>query len=318
MSVERENREQLQRESQLEQKERYRRERVAAAQKQIEARGQHVKELLDARMEDNRNRLQSLEVELAARRADASAQELLEDQRLREWQMGQSLVISEKSQEEEKKRAALNGKIAEIEMVRALQGQLIRERFDEKISTAERRKETDLAQQILKQKTAHLKLMDARERKEELERVDRHRRDLLGREIEDKEAKISTMLFTKDLLMAQRKILIQQQECLNGKPVNIRQIMPGPAHYSRSMNSVMENPAPKISTSNSKLLIPGSTEFELKKAKSIPPPGSYDPKVLPSGSGLWDEGKISMSKSPKTTYLDEERAIRALAPGPGT
>lgn len=44
-------------------------------------------------------------------------------------------------------RAALNGKIAEIEMVRALQGQLIRERFDEKISTAERRKETDLAQQ---------------------------------------------------------------------------------------------------------------------------------------------------------------------------
>ncbi|KAF4708483.1 hypothetical protein FOZ63_026700 [Perkinsus olseni] len=317
VAMERENREQIERESQLELRERYRRERVAAAQKQIEAKGQQVKDAIDVRMEENRGRLQALEADFVARQADASAHQLSEDQRLKQWQLQQDLTSSEKSEEWEKKRSAMNNKIAELEVDRALQGQMLRQRFENKIYTAEKKKEADLAQHLLKHKTAHFKLVDAKEKREELERVDRHRRDLIGRQMDDKEEKIATMLSTKDLVMAQRKMLLQQQECLKGKPMNIRQIMPGPADYSHHMNSIKEHPAPKIARSKPKLLIPGATDFELMKAKSIPPPGAYDPKLLPSGSGLWDDVKVSMGKGSKTTYLDEEQAAKRFAPGPG-
>ncbi|KAF4712032.1 hypothetical protein FOZ62_025663, partial [Perkinsus olseni] len=194
VAMERENREQIERESQLELRERYRRERVAAAQKQIEAKGQQVKDAIDARMEENRSRLQALESDFVARQADASAHQLSEDQRLKQWQLQQDLTSSEKSEEWEKKRVAMNNKIAELEVERALQGQVLRQRFENKIYTAEKKKEADLAQHLLKHKTAHFKLVDAKEKREELERVDRHRRDLIGRQMDDKEEKIATML----------------------------------------------------------------------------------------------------------------------------
>ncbi|KAF4672550.1 hypothetical protein FOL47_000385 [Perkinsus chesapeaki] len=318
ISVERENREQIEREGQLQLREKYRRERVAVAQKQVEAKGQQVKEVTDNKMEENRSRLDALEADYMARQADVTAHQLLEEQRLKEWQMQQNITSSEKSEEWEKKRIAMSNKIAELEVERALQGQMILQKFDNKVYTVEKKKEAELAHHSLKHKIAHFKIIDAKEKREELQRVDRYRRDLIGKQIDDKEEKIATMLSTKDLVMAQRKMLLQQQECVKGKPMNIRQIMPGPADYSHHMNSINENPAPKIARSKPKLLIPGATDFELMKAKSIPPPGAYDPKVLPSGSGLWDDVKVSMGKGSKTTYLDQEQAARKFAPGPGT
>jgi hypothetical protein len=99
--------------------------------------------------------------------------------------------------------------------------------------------------------------------------------------------------------------------------MNIKKITPGPADYSYFMNSINEHPAPKISDVKPPLLIPGATDFEIKRAQELPPPGAYDVKMLPSGDTYWPDTGVSIGKGEKKTYLDEEQSRRKFLPGPG-
>jgi hypothetical protein len=49
----------------------------------------------------------------------------------------------------------------------------------------------------------------------------------------------------------------------------------------------------------------------------VPPPGTYNPSVLPSGSRLWNGAEITVPKGEKRTYLDQEQKVFKNLPGPG-
>jgi hypothetical protein len=57
----------------------------------------------------------------------------------------------------------------------------------------------------------------------------------------------------------------------------------------------------------------------MKRSGSLPPPGSYNPRVLPSGKNIgWDDARARggiILKGPK--YVNAEEAQKRAVPGPG-
>merc|ERR1719453_572698 len=95
---------------------------------------------------------------------------------------------------------------------------------------------------------------------------------------------------------------------------------PGPADYADKPSCLTENPGRSIASSRSQVTIPGTVEHAMKRSGSLPPPGSYNPRVLPSGKNIgWDDARARgglIPKGPKYATNVEEAQKRAV-PGPG-
>jgi len=104
-------------------------------------------------------------------------------------------------------------------------------------------------------------------------------------------------------------------------------VTPGPGHYGAEshVSCLNELPVTKISTANVVNLTPGGFDHMMKLAKENPPPGTYNPKVLPKGkhldmaSGLdGNVVKFTPEGAPLKNFLDDAVLAKKEMPGPGT
>merc|ERR1719326_1522213 len=138
--------------------------------------------------------------------------------------------------------------------------------------------------------------------------------------MEQQEERVDTLLKLRDQIVEQRKVRIKQRAVVKGRPQNIRDSTPGPAHYQPLPSCLNELPVTKFSDANALNLMPGSIDMMIKKSKSMPPPGQYDPQLLPNGNHLdvniLDGGKTRFVKGTKKTFADDVVKTFKQNPGP--
>lgn len=191
-------------------------------------------------------------------------------------------------------------------------------RFDARIQLFQRRKSEEIKLKMLKHEESTLRLIEAKDKRLILNRLDEQRKSQIAATLDTELARVESLIATRDEIIKQRKLIIREQESVQGRPLNIKDITPGPADYYNATSSINENPAPKISGVRPKLLIPGSTDFELRRSREVPPLGAYNPKVTCKGHHTWEGVKFSLGMSKRKTYLDDLREQKAFLPGPGS
>merc|ERR1719313_1523374 len=196
------------------------------------------------------------------------------------------------------------------------------EHLEKKLEAIDKRKEAAANVRKVKHQEESLRLVDAKDKIERLKRKDDFRRNLIRENLDSQEERIDTLLKLREQILEQRKVRIKQRAVVKGRPQNIRDNTPGPAHYQPLPSCLNEMPVTKISTSNALNLMPGSIDMMIKKSKAVPPPGAYDPKVLPDGNHLEvdvvDGCTTRIVPGEKKNFLDENVKTFKQNPGPGT
>merc|ERR1712194_650979 len=173
----------------------------------------------------------------------------------------------------------------------------------------------------LKGEENQLKVVDAWERRSQLERQQAHRRELVGEELWEQEVRISTLTKLKQQLVDQRRhrnVTKGAKERVS-KDQHAKAFEPGPGSYEIS-STVATKEGPTISTSDPKLcLIEGSIDEQMKRSTAIPPPGIYDPRVLPKGTKTFNTDK-PMRIGERNATLFHASIVKATKdnPGPGS
>merc|ERR550514_77701 len=167
-----------------------------------------------------------------------------------------------------------------------------------------------------------LKIVDAQDKILRLRRKDEHRRELIKAHMEQQEERVDTLLKLRDQIVQQRKWRIKQAAVVKGRPQNIRHMTPGPAHYQPLPSCLNDLPVPKIASHKPPNMTVGSIDMMVKHAKTVPPPGTYDPQVLPSGNHLdWnviDGCTTRLVPGDKKNYIDDSVRTYKNNPDPGT
>merc|ERR1719409_2543664 len=174
----------------------------------------------------------------------------------------------------------------EEDLKKEIKGQAQLEELYEKMDVITQRKEDAKISQKVRHEEEALKLVDAKDKIKRMERKDLFRRDLIRQHMEQQEERVDTLLKLRDQIVEQRKVRIKQQSVQKGRPQNIRDSTPGPAHYQPLPSCLNEMPVTRISESKSVNTMPGSIDMMVKQSKTLPPPGTYHPRVLPSGKHL--------------------------------
>jgi len=185
----------------------------------------------------------------------------------------------------------------------------------------QRKEDAKVGQKVRHEEEA-LKLVDAKDKIKRMERKDLFRRDLIRQHMEQQEERVDTLLKLRDQIVDQRKVRIKQQAVQKGRPQNIRDSTPGPAHYQPLPSCLNEMPVTRISESKSINTMPGSIDMMIKTSKTIPPPGTYHPRLLPSGNHLdfdiVDGCTTKIVPGNKKTFADDVAKTFRYNPGPGT
>ena len=187
---------------------------------------------------------------------------------------------------------------------------------EERAFLASQKKQRVIHLQQLKGEEGTLRLIDALEKKRELERRDAEKREQIASLMNVETEKAFTFQYTKDEIINQRKTLATKT--LGHASIGLDNITPGPAEYAPAYSSMAEIPGPKISVIKPKLDLPGTVDFALTHAASIPGPGNYDTKILPDGSKMWNGDSGLWGTSERTNFIDDDRRMKRDIPGPAT
>merc|ERR1711871_1018366 len=143
---------------------------------------------------------------------------------------------------------------------------------------------------------------------------------MVAKQLVEKDQRIDALMGVKNSIVEQRRARNQKEEAGKGKGMmKLQNITPGPADYAVMPSSLLENPAPIISDARpNAAMIKGSIDAAVASTKYNPPPGSYDPKVLPRGGTGWDKAPVSYKAgAKKTSFLDDAAKGKREVPGPG-
>lgn len=183
---------------------------------------------------------------------------------------------------------------------------------EEKAILARQKKQRVMHLQQLKGEEATLRLIDALEKKRELERRDAEKRQQIASLLYNENTRAFAFQYTKEEIINQRKALAAKT--LAQTSIEVDHVTPGPAEYYPSYSAMEESPAPKISQVKPKLdFLPGTVDFASMHAKSVPGPGHYDSKtrITYEYSGMW-------GTSERVNFIDEDQRLRIAVPGPAT
>jgi len=322
-SVERENVLQLDKESSLESKLGYRKERQQLARAQFGAKSKQLSEVQEAKTRHVKEIMSSLEQQEELKKADTYATLLDQEARLRAFEKEKSLRNAEKSEKWKAKCKLMQQRKEAEDLQKEIKGHKQLEHLHEKLEVIELRREDLAVKRKVKHQEESLKLVDAKDKIKRLERKEEFRRNLLRENLESQEERIDTLLKLREQILEQRKVRIKQQSVVKGRPQNIRDNTPGPAHYQPLPSCLNEMPVTKISTAEALNLMPGSIDMMIKKSKAVPPPGAYVPTVLPDGNHLdlnvidGQTTKIVKGSKPRQLFVDEIANKYKHNPGPG-
>ncbi len=180
----------------------------------------------------------------------------------------------------------------------------------EKVTKVIERKSKYIRMQQLKGEETTLRVLDALDRKRQRDRRIAQKREQIGHLLNQEIEKAHMIELTKEQLLHQRNQLLTLRK---KDTVAIEKIPgPGPSDYSTERSDSEEIPGGFISSSKSKLDIPGTVDFE--SSKQVPGPGYYD-----SGRPLFETASASVwGTAKKTTFVEEENKSKYDIPGPAT
>lgn len=187
--------------------------------------------------------------------------------------------------------------------------------YQRRLDILDQRRDSELKHKLMRHEEQSLRLVDAHEKRKQLERLEHQRRQEVANKLENQQQRVETLLSVKEQILEQRRVRNQQG---GPKIADVQTVGPGPAAYDPKPSCVTEAAAPKISSARSKSLVTGSIDAAVARARSQPAPGQYDPKVLPSGDGQWDGGgPVMRGGERRQTYLDQQAREARHVPGPG-
>jgi hypothetical protein len=321
-AVEKENGLQLDKEKFLKGKLDYRKERQHIARSQFDAKSKQLREIAMAKekhSQDIQSKLESLGEQEQAKHIAAL---LDEEVRLKDFAKQREIRSAEKSERWKEKCAMMKLRKEEEDLKKEIKGQAQLEALYEKTDLITERKANAMQSGKIRFEEEALKLVDAKDKIARMERKDLFRRDLIRQHMEQQEERVDTLLKLRDQIVEQRKVRIKQQSVQKGRPQNIRDSMPGPGHYQPLPSCLNEMPVTRISESKSINTTPGSIDMMVKTSKSIPPPGTYHPRLLPNGKHLdfdiVDGCTTKIIGGNKKMFTDDVAKMYKHNPGPGT
>jgi hypothetical protein len=246
---------------------------------------------------------------------------------LEEHRRQKEILSSEKSEVWKQKCQHIKRRKEDLDMSHEIWGMKVMADSKTKLGNIEVGQQTRLKARLLQHAEASLKHADTKSSYDRIQRLDMNRREQLASHLNESENRIRALHAVKDQVVEQRKKRLVQQSILKSRPADLNNVTPGPGHYGAEshVSCLNELPVTKISTANPVLLTPGSFDHLMKLAKENPPPGSYNPKVMPKGkhmdlgSGL-DGGSIKFTPegAPLKNFLDDAVLAKKELPGPGT
>jgi len=257
--------------------------------------------------------------ELEMRQAGYLANQLEEELRLREFKRQKEMVLDVRSDKYQEKLELISQKHAQLEEERKAQGDAVVANYHSKLEQMDKRREEDLMCKMMKHEESQLRLEDAMEKKTQLARQDQHRREQMASQLDSQAQRVDTFTTLKDQLLEQRKFRARMKSAGRERGISLKGMTPGPADYYSEQSCLRENPGAKISNARP-APVEGSIDAMVARQRSLPPPGSYDPKMLPSGDysmGYAQKGP-KMSNGKKQSYLVDLQKQASFMPGPGS
>eukprot|EP00933_Yihiella_yeosuensis_P005541 TRINITY_DN110073_c0_g1_i1.p1 TRINITY_DN110073_c0_g1~~TRINITY_DN110073_c0_g1_i1.p1 ORF type:complete len:533 (-),score=141.83 TRINITY_DN110073_c0_g1_i1:117-1715(-) len=314
-SLVKENEDQLKKEGQLQEKlvlRDQKRAEIRAKQKEF---GEKCKEKTDASLSKNKELMTKMKEEHEQRQAEYAREMLAEEERLQKFLVSRKESGLERSSVfRERVEAMKVGSAQRLEERRLIGEQKLME-LEAKCEAVHHRREGEQKQRMMRSEEQHLHLMDVREAKNRIDRVDGYRRDELREQIDSNVERIETLLALKDQLLDQRKGRNTKAEATkNSRGLNLkRDCLPGPGAYEAPPSCMNELPCGKIGKSK----VPGMIDIAVSGTKSNPAPGSYDTRILPNGDRLESNIGGEFTKKDRDSFLDEVKRNKAFVPAPG-
>lgn len=311
----RENEEQLTKEAALQDKLVLRDQRRELVKKHIEEIGDKTRSAVDTRFAHSHELIHKMKTDFVEKQAAFARELLAEEERLARFDEEKRQLSSDKSQIFREKVERMKDKNREMIVERRQEGEQKLLEIEARISAVQQRREEEQRNRMMKSEEQHLHLMDVRETKNRIERVDGYRREELREQIDTNIERIETLLALKDQLLDQRKGRNLKAEATKGsRGISLkRDCLPGPGHYEAPPSCLSELPAPRIGKSK----VPGMVDTAIAGTKDNPAPGSYDTSILPNGAQLGVAGGGEFNKRNRDSFLDEVMRIKEHIPAPG-
>lgn len=317
-TVEKENEQQLEKERQLTKKQMEIQEKNSRAEAMKQARALEIKAAQEAKEAQARALMIRNEQELEMRQAGYLANQLEEELRLKEFKKQKEMTMDLNSQKWQEKQQLISLKHEQLEEERRAQGEARLSNYQSKLEQMDKRREEELMSKMLKHEESQLRLEDALEKKHQLDRQFDHQRQQVASKLDSQAQRVDSFLTLKEHLLEQSKFRARQKSAGRERALNLKNMTPGPADYysEAAFSSLKQLPVPKISDANPKP-VEGSIDEMIQRNQSLPPPGSYDPKVLPTGGYAMAPKGPKIVAGNKQSYLHDVQKQARYCPGPG-
>merc|ERR1719198_1120302 len=261
--------------------------------------------------------LEQSEQEQQQRCAGYQLQRLEEEERLQDFLREKSEKHNEKSELWQQKLEEIERRNAERNSELEVQREKKLDDYQSRIELVEERREEDMRQKLLRAEEQSLKIVDAQEKRQQLQRMNEAKRSEVAQRLEQHSERIDTLFGLKEQILEKRRARNQSRSV--EKFAQPRPQGPGPAAYNPRPPCVTEGPAVKISGGQPKNLNTASIDAVISRSRHNPGPGEYNAALLPTGDKVAGGGGGPVFRGDnKKTFLDHEaRAAREL-PGPGS
>lgn len=320
-SIERENNEQLNKEETMRNKDSRRSERSKLAKAQIETKVQQAKTTSEVKKKHNEELNGHINAKMQAAKEKQKERIMGEEFRLQEFFNSKEKANFEKSERWNKKLKGMAEKSAMLTMEKELKGQASLLRMAARFEKLNIQKSEDDKNRQVRCEERQLRLQDARQKKNRIDRQHDFRREKLQEQQQDSTERVEMLLGLKEQLLMQRKARMGRQEaCKAHRATSLqRDCGTGPGQYDVDRDRIWrEFPVP-AKIVNSRTSHEQFVEDMANVTKGIPPPGSYDVDVLPNGEKILGGGFAArFGKGIRKSYLDDAILSASDKPAPGS
>merc|ERR1712151_212212 len=196
-------------------------------------------------------------------------------------------------------------------------GELKLQEIEGRLADVQQRKDEELRRIEIRSEEQHLHLMDVREAKNRMDRVDGYRRVELKEQIDSNVERIETLLALKDQLLSQRRGRNTKAAATKGsKGLNLRRdCLPGPGQYESRPSCLTEMPSVKMGNA----VVPGMVDDAIAGTAKNPAPSTYDTNMMPNGD-LVDQAcpnGVKFGNRDRKSFLDDAMKAKEFVPAPG-
>mmetsp|Transcript_52809 Transcript_52809/g.150552 ORF Transcript_52809/g.150552 Transcript_52809/m.150552 type:complete len:537 (-) Transcript_52809:393-2003(-) len=316
-SLVRENEDQLRKEEMLQERMMLREQKRQQAHRQFAEVGNKTKQKTDDRLAHNSQLVAKMEGDFREKQAAHARALLAEEERMERFAAERDALSSDKSAIFREKVERMKEKNMQMQLERRLEGENKLMEIEARIAHVHTRRDDEQKRRQVQSEGQHLHIMDVRDAKSRLDRVDGYRRDELREQIDGNVERIETLLALKDQLLEQRKERNMRAAATKGsRGLNLRRdCAPGPGQYEAPSSTLMEVPGGKIG----RAVVPGMVDDAIRGTAANPAPGSYESSLLANGDRVERAGPNlgKFGNRDRDSYLDDAIKAKDHVPAPG-